>query len=221
MQDYFTEAEYRELTNDNKSPYWVTAEDITRAGTEVVNRLERWARSAWPTIVDPKEAREATERYRLLGGEMMILTRRVPIIEVSELIINDTTYSEADLTAFSASDYLVEYDSGIIRIGDWDRFPRPTAVYPQMVEITYTYGFIETPEEIKAPCILATESRLRKEDSRGRIPRNVTSYSTEKTTFNFMRKSAPDEPWPWDWDASADVQAYWLPSRPVGMMRVG
>lgn len=49
-QDYFTVGEYREITKDTSVPYRADDDDIIRVQGSVVERLEQWARSAWPNV---------------------------------------------------------------------------------------------------------------------------------------------------------------------------
>lgn len=50
MNDYFTIAEYRALADDLIIPYEAEDDDVMRAQSEVIERLEAWGRSAWPNV---------------------------------------------------------------------------------------------------------------------------------------------------------------------------
>lgn len=296
--DYFTYAEYRERTGDTDAPYRVEDTDIARAHTEVINRLEKWARTAWPTLapsigtatcaldsdqlisasniflaadvgtdislvtsaglyytlsvtaytdattvtvsglgathaavtgtvrrpvagyaITPR--REVHTRILRDPGEPLILLPKLPILHIVSVYENDDEVTAADITNYSSDDYLADMAAGIIRWGDWCSWPRPTTDGPNKITITYDYGYTETPEEVKTPCVQAVETRLDSQEGRGRIPRNVTQYTTERTTFVFGMGVKPVVPWPWDANASEDIRSYWEETRPRGLMRIG
>ena len=50
LRDYFTEAEFREVTGDTTSPYEYEPEDVARAQDETIRTLERWARASWANV---------------------------------------------------------------------------------------------------------------------------------------------------------------------------
>jgi hypothetical protein len=299
MNEYFTEAEYREQTADRVSPYRVDADDIMRGQVEVVNRLEKWARSAWPNVASPMStdgailiatpnltiatgafgpsdvglpikvvgagaagadldttilafvssvavtladdalttvgpaavtvAREGFtlnprtmtfKKYLQRPGEPLILLPRRPVIGVSRLSLNGVEIAPADVAVFSSSEYTIDLEAGILRWGDWYT-GRPTTPPPHYVEVDFQFGFTSTPDEVKRPCIFATETLLRQQDTNTRIPRNVTSYTTDATSFKMDGGGDVDyEPWPWDMEATSDMCSYWKSQRPRGAMSV-
>lgn len=200
--DYFTEDEYRAETDDRTVPFKAEADDIQRTQKEVIDRLERWAYTSWRT---------RSYREQFWSDIPLFLTKRIPIVTGSMVItVNDDVMDLTDVT--------IDEASGEVRWGDWSapRWARWTS--RMLIVVTYDYGFGEVPDAIKTPCIQATESRLQGEEGGSKIPRNVTSYSTERTDFNLGRRGV-NKPWPWDPRASDDIRGYWDPRRPRGMMK--
>lgn len=206
---YFTRAEFRAYANDpdDGSPRY-TDDDIDRAQIEVIERLERWARSAWPTVSTAtppvagdgaaESARSVTETHD--GGGAVILLDRVPVI-------SPLTTFEIDGAAVDADAYTLGDDQGVITLDS------ATKAGAGIITVTYNYGAVVTPQAIKRPAMRAAQSLLDSEGGRSRIPRNVREYRTEQTTF-VMTDDRPRAPWPWDLDASEDVRTWWDPERP-------
>lgn len=202
--DYFTEAEYRAVTGDTKSPYEAELEDIERAQEEVIERLEGWAHAAW---------RPRTYRQVVRIDQPQIALGRVPVRTITSLTLDGTTIASSDYQLSS---------SGVIRWG-WglpfiDRADRvfPTMGYATAV-IVYSYGFDAPSWAVKRPCILAAQTLLAEDPARrGKLPKNTTRYSVSNTDLTLER--VPGEPlpvpWPWDADASEAIQGYWGPKRP-------
>jgi hypothetical protein len=208
--DYVTLDEFNAAAG---TAYAVTDDEaliVKAVQSEVIDRLESWAHSAWPNIVAEDDVPEgaimgyATEprefSQRVYGSRSDVLLSRVPVIEI------DTVTHEA----VSLTGYELDLPVGLILPPS----PLPASLAP--VIVTYRYGFTETPEAIKAPVIRALVSRVaqRLSQSDSRIPANTRQLTTETATFVFDGERLDARPWPWDPDATNDVRAYWDSSRP-------
>lgn len=200
VADYFTEDDFREVVHDSTSPYRYETADIDRAQEEVIDRLERYARTSWTA-----RARTQTER----STAPLLLFDRVPVLAVTSVTL--------DGTAFTLSDLEMHFAIGRIRWGDWSIPGSPRLSTPGLVSIIYTYGFDyaagAVPWSIRRPCIQASRTLLDGEEERGKIPRNTLRYSSERTDLTLGRRGA-GKPWPWDSGASDDIRTYWDSSRP-------
>lgn len=200
--DYFTEAEYRAVTGDTKSPYEAEAEDIDRAQEEVIERLEGWARSAW---------RPRTYRQVVRIDEPQIALGRVPVRTIASVTVDAQALVDYQLSS-----------GGIVRWGWGLPFvDREDRIFPAMGTVTaiivFDYGFDAPTWAVKRPCILAAQTLLARDPARrGKLPPNTTRYSVNNTDLTLER--IPGEPlpapWPWDADASEAIQTYWGPKRP-------
>jgi hypothetical protein len=207
VADYFTEDEYRLVTGDRDSPYNAEAADIDRAQDEVIEHLETWARSAW---------RPRTHTMTKIVDDPSIVLPRIPFRSITSFTLDNEV---VDPTTY------VVRPSGVLR---WTTtslltpsrimWPAPLIASATAV-ITYEYGFDEPGWAVKRPCIDAAHTLLRtqKRDKGGKIPRNVSSYSTASTNFQFTRPGELPplrDPWPWDEDASEAIRSLWEPRRP-------
>lgn len=205
-QDYFSDEDFRRVMGDNTSPYDYDPDDVLRAQAEVVDRLEKWARTSW------KLRTVTAEIHR--RNVPLVTTLRVPIVAIESVTVNGDVVTLSDIQYTS--------ESGIVRWGDWTPGPFPyLTAGSSRLEVTYTYGFDEdtVPMAVMRPCIVATASNLDGEEGRSKIPRNTTRYSAERTDITLGRRGSV-EPWPWDPRATDDIRGYWLSRRPRSIMQV-
>lgn len=139
-----------------------------------------------------------------MRNPLMIL-RHTPILGLLSLAVSDNPVTS----------YQLDEAAGTVRWGDWstNRMPELNGRAGAKVEAEFTFGATECPIEIKRPAIEAAQKLAKTEQFRSRIPRNVTSYRTEGTTFVMDAATREMAPWPWDDNASTDVRTYWMPSR--------
>lgn len=202
MPDYFTVAEFREVTGDENTPqrrYEDT--DILETQEEVVGYLEQWAHSAWVP-------RTATEASLLRVGQLY--TQHVPVRSVSAWSLSGT--------AQVPTSYTLELNAGIIRFGDWE-FGLPKLWPYQASILVYDYGFTTPPRLVKSACIKATRSMLDEEEGRSKIPARTVRYSSERTDIE-LTLDDDIQPWPWDPTQSARMRAYWGRHRPRTLISV-
>lgn len=148
--------------------------------------------------------RRITEELEYTNASKLF-TSMVPILTVESF----TTTSDAGVTDVLATNYRVLERQGIIRIaapvlrGTWGEY-----------EVTYTYGHLACPREVKRPAMQATLALL-KDDAPGRVPGNVTQMTTEATTFLYGTAGTQlAGPWPWAPDASEALRSFWGRDRP-------
>jgi hypothetical protein len=192
---------------------WTDDQTVTLAdASTLTDEAVTWG-DGWGTARSP---RVATERFRWSSD--IRLSHRPPL-GIDEVTLNalDGTVSTID-----TSNYFLDTSTGIVLLDSLAGGTR----------ITFRYGFLSCPERVKQATMAATRSRLvslgkgrsirgGRSASRNRIPPNVTSMTSEGTTFDFI---TPDSrlninPWPWDVDASAEVKDFG-PAR-VGSLRIG
>lgn len=128
-------------------------------------------------------------------------------------------YTDIGSTQDFLDGYFLDTDIGAVK---WGRsvggYPPSYRFEPLMAKLTvvYQYGYIETPWAVKRPCIKSTKTLLDQDQNRGgKVPRNVSRYETEKTTFDFGKKPGRAKPWPWDPIASDDINGYWDDYKPT------
>lgn len=196
--DYFTDDDFRSISGDTSAPYKYPPEDVERAQKEIIDRVERWAKTSW-------KLRDRTETHRKNAG--LLNTKRGPIVELISVTLNGDLVSEDILD--------VNEVTGTIRWGNWSPGPAPyfPAGYTPVV-VTYTYGFNEdiVPQGIMRPMIQAVTTLLDGEENRSSLPRNTTKYSTERTDISMGRRGSV-QPFPWDPRATDDIRGYWDPYR--------
>lgn len=202
--DYFT----REALRAKYPTLTASDADIDAAQAEVIERLEAWARSAWPNVTGSAgngtaaTARSATEVHDGGRADFLVLDR-IPVLAVSALT--------SEGIAVAASSYSLYLEEGIVQ------FEALSAVgfSRRGISITYTYGFTSTPQSVKRAVMQASKSLL-STGGDARIPANVRSYSTETTTFEIeAERSEQTQPWPWDENASEGIRSYWARERPL------
>lgn len=199
FSDYFTVEDYRAETGDRTVPYKADDDDIFRGQQEVIDRLERWAYTSW--------SRRSTSQQRWMEYPLFTL-KRLPIIADSLVVTLDGQ---------ALTDYTLNSETGEVRWGDWSGLRAPWLRQKVLVVATFDFGYQLVPEAVRSACIQATESKIRGEEGKSKIPRNATAYSTERTDFTLGRRGV-NKPWPWDPRASDDMRGYWDPKRPRGKM---
>lgn len=197
-EDYFSVDEFRATTGDRSVPFVFDDEDILLNQQEVVERLERWAKTSW---------RIRDGSWTTVNRYPDILLPHVPIIPGSVSVTLDGT---------ALTDIAVDLLGGRVTWGIWDVPPLLDNIVG-LWAVTYQYGFDDVPRSVSRPCMQATESLMRLQEDRSKIPRNATKYSSERTDITTGRRGAI-QPWPWDARASDDLRAWWQSFRPVGLM---
>jgi hypothetical protein len=189
--DYFTDAEYRAVTGDTSNPFEIPADDVLRCQQEVVERLESWARTSWTSRRAVVTKRVSLPRVALT---------RLPVISVQSVLV-DGELLEPD-------DYELDAENGIMQWSDWT-YGIPYLWPMPLVEIIYTYGYGHVPAAVKRPAIQATRLLAKLEEGRVRLPRDISSYGTERAQFQKRSDRGLIKPWSWDERDSQDVRSYW------------
>jgi len=98
--------------------------------------IRRWTRQTITRVVDD------TVRLRVLDEKELILPQR-PVESVAAVKVN----------ALALQDWVLSGDR-LLRTGGWRRLPG-TTTYPDpgLVEVTYTHGLAEVPDEVRAVCL--------------------------------------------------------------------
>ena len=202
--DYFSRAAFRSfIGDDDKSLYQDEAIDL--AQSEVIERLEAWSSSAWPTVDPDAETtdgvttapRSAIEHPD--GGNDVVFLEHLPVIAVESITLVGNALSPVAYTAHLAE--------GVVTFA---------AVLPVWagVRVSYSYGFTETPATIRRAAMLATKTLLESAPGRSKIPPKTRSVTSEGTTIELSTEDGVVDPWPWDLAASALVVTYWDRERP-------
>lgn len=133
-----------------KGPVDDAAAAVALASASAV--IRKWARQTISRVVDD------TVRLRVLDCDELVLPQR-PVVSVSEVAVNGLVLN----------DWVLSGDR-LLRAGGWHRLPG-TTTYPDpgLVQVTYTHGFEEIPDDVRAVCLdlasatLANPSMLRQE----------------------------------------------------------
>lgn len=98
--------------------------------------IRNWTRQTITRVVDD------VATLRVLHTEELVLPQR-PVASVSQVRVNSLTLL----------DWVLSGDR-LLRTGGWRRLPG-TTTYPDpgLVEVTYTHGYEEVPDEIRAVCL--------------------------------------------------------------------
>lgn len=198
--DYFSRAEFRAFVGDTVTPPRYTDALIDARQAEVIEALELWASSAWPTIdpaattTDGKSTtpRSTTETFD--GGDDLIVLTKLPVIDISTLTV----------AGVAVSSFTLYKQEGAVR---FNSAPQGR----QSVAMSYRYGYTVTPPTIKRAAMQATKALIDESDfgqRKKKIPRNTERYSTETASFILATSDKPAQPWPWDPNASADVSPF-------------
>lgn len=193
--DYFTEEDYRSVMNDNGSPVTNEWPALERAQSEVVERLERWAKTSW---------KEREGIYRGLTKVPSVELPHVPVTSVDEFLVGGEAYTAG-----------ITFAGGVVTWNDWSFGVPPPFPATIAVEITYTFGFNDADVRwaIRRPVIEASAELLRTLRRDKKFPRKVNRVSSEGTTLELDTQRGA-RPWPWDPRSSDDVRRYWENSRP-------
>jgi hypothetical protein len=134
---------------------------------------------------------------------------KVPVLSV-------TSFTAAG-SAVDATEYVLVPTTGEVRLGSWPNALPGRLYEPLLTEVVYTYGFdldvADIPWSVKRPLIRATASLI-KQLRPTKIPPTATEYRSRGAALNIRFERSQTQPWPWDEAMSAQVRAYWNPSRP-------
>jgi hypothetical protein len=110
------------------------AADLALASASAI--IRRWTRQAITRVVDD------VVTLRVLDETELVLPQR-PVESVSRVRVNSLTLQ----------DWVLSGDR-LLRTGGWRRLPG-TATYPDpgLVEVTYTHGYAEIPDDVRAVCL--------------------------------------------------------------------
>lgn len=139
--------------------------------------------------------RVAMEELPIRGG--MLFLGRIPVIEL--LVVSPSGSSPID-----PAECVLRPRLGIVELPGQPK---------GWCAVTYSYGHLRCPRQVRRPAMAATLSLLR-DSQPTKIPTTATQVTTESTTFVFGGKPAWRAPWPWDEAASDAVRTWWGPSRP-------
>lgn len=114
--------------------------------------IRSWTRQAISRVVDD------VATLRVIDCDELVLPQR-PVVSVSEVKVN----------ALVLTDWVLSGDR-LLRTGGWHYLPG-TTTYPDpgLVQVTYTHGWDEVPDEVRSVCLdlasatLANPSMLRQE----------------------------------------------------------
>jgi hypothetical protein len=152
---------------------------------------------------DGERAAHLGREDRIFGRGPLLLDR-VPVISTYLL-----RTGEVDLAA-----EVVDLPVGVIRVADWQPPEWPPYAF---VRVGYRYGHGEVPWTIKRAAIGAAKELVDLSEGGGRIPENVTRWTTEGATFEVEEPEDEAAPWPWAPSSSRSVRTYWGPRRPRSM----
>jgi hypothetical protein len=139
-----------ELAAVMQAPVDSAAADLALASASAV--IRKWTRQTITRVVDD------VARLRIVDCAELVLPQR-PVISVSEVKVQ----------ALALNDWVLSGDR-LLRAGGWRYLPG-TSSYPDpgIVQVTYTHGFDEIPDDVRAVCLdlaastLANPSMLRQE----------------------------------------------------------
>ncbi|MEU3665750.1 hypothetical protein [Streptomyces virginiae] len=117
-----------------RSDLSVESADLALASASAV--IRSWTRQSITQVIDD------VVTLRVLHDYELILPQR-PVASVSQVRVNGLTLL----------DWVLSGDR-LLRTGGWRRLPG-TTTYPDpgLVEVTYTHGYAEIPDEVRAVCI--------------------------------------------------------------------
>ncbi|MEU9436597.1 hypothetical protein [Streptomyces sp. NPDC048252] len=139
-----------ELTASMQTPVDAAAADLALASASAV--IRRWTRQTITRVVDD------VATLRIIDCGELVLPQR-PVVSVSHVNVN----------ALVLNDWVLSGDR-LLRAGGWRQLPG-TTTYPDpgLVQVTYTHGWDEIPDEVRAVCLdlaastLSNPSMLRQE----------------------------------------------------------
>lgn len=132
LRAFATAADLAAVTQ--RSDLNAAAAELALASASAV--IRNWTRQTITRVVDD------VATLRVLHTEELVLPQR-PVVSVSQVRVNSLTLL----------DWVLSGDR-LLRTGGWRRLPG-TTTYPDpgLVEVTYTHGYDEVPDEIRAVCL--------------------------------------------------------------------
>lgn len=123
-----------ELAAVMQAPVDGAAADLALASASAV--IRKWTRQTITRVVDD------VARLRVVDCDELVLPQR-PIVSVSQVKVH----------ALVLNDWVLSGDR-LLRTGGWRYLPG-TSSYPDpgIVEVTYTHGFDEVPDEVRGVCL--------------------------------------------------------------------
>lgn len=123
-----------ELAAMMQAPVDAATADLALASASAV--IRRWTRQTITRVVDD------TVTLRVLDCSELVLPQR-PVVSVSEVKVN----------ALVLNDWVLSGDR-LLRTGGWHRLPG-TTTYPDpgLVQVTYTHGWDEIPDDVRGVCL--------------------------------------------------------------------
>ncbi|MGA4864106.1 hypothetical protein ACPB9J_15815 [Streptomyces lavendulocolor] len=119
----------------------VTQADIAAEAAELALAsasavIRRWTRQTITRVVDD------VVTLRVLTEQELVLPQR-PVVSVSQVRVNGLVLQ----------DWVLSGDR-LLRTGGWRRLPG-TTTYPDpgLVEVTYTHGWVDVPDDVRAVCL--------------------------------------------------------------------
>lgn len=139
-----------ELAAAMQAPVDSAAAELALASASAV--IRKWTRQTITRVADD------TAILRVIDCDELVLPQR-PVVSVSEVKVNSLVLH----------DWVLSVDR-LLRTGGWHRLPG-TTTYPDpgLVQVTYTHGWEEIPDEVRAVCLdlasatLVNPSMLRQE----------------------------------------------------------
>jgi hypothetical protein len=133
-----------------QAPVDSAAAELALASASAV--IRKWTRQTITRVADD------TAILRVIDCDELVLPQR-PVVSVSEVKVNSLVLH----------DWVLSVDR-LLRTGGWHRLPG-TTTYPDpgLVQVTYTHGWEEIPDEVRAVCLdlasatLVNPSMLRQE----------------------------------------------------------
>ena len=123
-----------ELAAMVQAPVDAAAADLALASASAV--IRRWTRQTITRVTDD------VAQLRVINCDELVLPQR-PVVSVSEVKVN----------ALVLNDWVLSGDR-LLRTGGWRYLPG-TSTYPDpgIVQVTYTHGWDEIPDDVRAVCL--------------------------------------------------------------------
>lgn len=123
-----------ELAATMQTPVDAAAADLALASASAV--IRRWTRQTITRVADD------VAQLRVIDCDELVLPQR-PVVSVAEVKVN----------ALVLNDWVLSGDR-LLRTGGWRYLPG-TSTYPDpgIVQVTYTHGWDEIPDEVRAVCL--------------------------------------------------------------------
>jgi len=123
-----------ELAATVQAPVDAAAAELALASASAV--IRKWTRQTITRVADD------VARLRVIDCDELVLPQR-PVVSVSEVKVN----------ALVLNDWVLSGDR-LLRMGGWRYLPG-TSSYPDpgIVQVTYTHGWDEVPDDVRAVCL--------------------------------------------------------------------